>query len=116
MRPTHLLANLERSRFFDSDVERGDASLEFEWRPHSQRDEFRIQYAEPEKGWSCGWHQDETHEDLGAIHFQVDHESWNDPYREPATFDDSNPMAIFETCLNELRNRVPDLPAAVRSE
>ena len=114
MRPVRLVATLDLAVFFDQDLDAGDATLEFEWRPHSERDEFRIQYNEPGTQWSCGWHQDETHENLGPSHFQVDHEEWSAPHRESASFTDSNPMAILETCLTELRDRVPSLPESVR--
>ncbi len=114
MRPVRLAATLDRAVFFDQNTDAGDATLEFEWRPHSTRDEFRIQYNELRTPWSCGWHQDETHEKLGPSHFQVDYEAWPAPHRESASFTDSNPMAILETCLTELRDRVPSLPDSVR--
>lgn len=114
MRPVRLVATLDRAVFVDRDPATGEATLEFEWRPRAERDAFRIQYNEPGTAWSCGWHQDETHEDLGSSHFQVNHETWTTPHREYASFTDSNPMAILETCLGELRDRVPDLPASVR--
>lgn len=116
MRPVRLWATLDRTVFFDQNPDAGEATLEFEWRPQSERDAFRIQYNEPETPWSCGWHQDETHENLGPSHFQVDHEEWAGSHREPAPFTDSNPMAILETCLDELRDRVPNLPDSVRSD
>jgi len=75
-----------------------------------ERDEFRIQYTEPGTPWACGWHQDETHEQLGSSHFQVDHEAWAAPHHETASFTDPNPMAIIETSLSELWERVPTLP------
>ena len=115
MRPVRLVATRDHARFFEQDLGGGDATLEFEWRPHSERDEFRIQYTEPGTPWSCGWHQDDTHEELGPSHFQVDHGSWTAPHREAASFTDSNPMAILEVCLSELRERVPDLPESVRT-
>lgn len=110
MRPVRLTATLNRADFAAQNLEPGDATLEFEWRPQSERDEFRIQYNEPGSPWSCGWHQDDTHENLGPSHFQVDHEAWPEPHREAAAFTDSNPMAILEACLTELRDRVPELP------
>jgi len=114
MRPVRLTATLDRAVFFDQKQGAGEATLEFEWRPRSERDEFRIQYNEPGTSWSCGWHQDESHENLGPSHFQVDHEAWAASHRESAPFTDSNPMAILETCLGELRDRVPELPERVR--
>lgn len=116
MRPVRLTATLDRSVFFAEETAAGEATLEFEWRPHSERDAFRIQYNELGTPWSCGWHQDETHENLGPSHFQVDHEAWPTSHREPASFTDSNPMAILETSLSELRARVPELPESVRSD
>lgn len=56
MRPVRLMATLDRAVFLDDDTQTGDATLEFEWRPQSNRDEFRIQYDEPGAPWSCGWH------------------------------------------------------------
>ena len=113
MRPVRVVATLDRMTFFDQQSDTGEATLEFEWRPSPERDEFRIQYTEPGTPWACGWHQDGTHEDLGPSHFQVDHEAWAAPHRESASFVDPNPMAIIETSLSELRERVPTLPDAV---
>ena len=113
MRPVQLTATLDRATFFHQQSGSGEATLEFEWRPGPERDEFRIQYTEPGTPWACGWHQDGTHEDLGPSHFQVDHEAWAAPHRESASFTDPNPMAIIETSLTELRERVPALPDAV---
>jgi len=113
MRPVQITATLDRTTFFHRYGDNGEATLEFEWRPRSERDVFRIQYTEPGTPWACGWHQDTTHEDLGPSHFQVDHEAWSTPYRESASFSDPNPMAVIETCLSELRERVPILPQSV---
>ena len=114
MRPVRLMAALDRTTFFDLQSRESEATLEFEWRPSPERDEFRIQYTEPETPWACGWHQDETHEDPGSSHFQVDHEAWPARHREAAPFTDPNPMAIIETSLGELREHLPALPEAVR--
>lgn len=115
MRSVRLAATLDCAVFFDQDLDADEGTLEFEWRPRSERDAFRIQYTEPGVPWSCEWHQDETHENLGPSHFQVDYTEWEAPHRESTSFIDSNPMAILETCLSELRDRVPDLPESVRS-
>jgi len=116
MRPVRLTATLDRAVFFHQNQDASEATLEFEWRPRSERDGFRIQYNEPGTPLSCGWHQDESHENLGPSHFQVDHETWATSHRESASFTDSNPMAILETCLDALRDRVPELPDSVRPD
>lgn len=114
LRPVRIEASIDRELFFERSMGGGEARLAFEWRPRPDRDEFRIQYTEPGTPWSCGWHQDESHEPLGPSHFQVDHDGWETSCREPSSFMDPNPMAILETCLDELRERVPLLPESVR--
>lgn len=114
MRPIRLEATVDGAVFTKGAGSGTSATLEFEWRPRPTLDEFRVQYNEPGSPWSCGWHQDESHEPLGPSHFQVDHEAWSAPHREPASFTDPNPMAILEACLDELRERVPRLPDSVR--
>lgn len=113
MRPVQVVATFNEVTVFNQQPDTGPATLEFEWRPQPERDEFRIQYTEPGTPWACGWHQDETHEQLGPSHFQVDHEAWSVSHRESASFADSHPMAIIETSLSELRTRVPTLPESV---
>lgn len=116
VRPVRVAARLDTAAFLDQPAESATATLEVEWRPRPDRDAFRVQYVEDDAAWSCGWHQDATHEELGPCHFQVDHEDWPEPHREPASFPDSNPMAVLEACLGRLRERVPGLPASVRDE
>ena len=113
MRPVRLTTTLDRAIVYDQKEDVKEATLEFEWRPRSERDVFRVQYTEPGTPWACGWHQDTIHEDLGPSYFQVDHKAWSAPHREPASFSDPNPMAIIETGLSELRERVPALPESV---
>lgn len=114
MRPVRVRATLDTETFLDRSYAPTTATLEIEWRPRRDRDVFRIQYDEPGEPWSCGWHQDDTHEELGPSHFQVDHADWNASRRKPASFADPNPMAILETCLDELRSRLPVLPESAR--
>lgn len=114
MRPVFVRATIDTALFLGQEYAPSTAHLETEWRPRSDRDEFRIQYTDPGEPWSCGWHQDTTHDDLGASHFQVDHSAWDSSVREPASFTDPNPMAILDVCLDELCSRVPTLPESVR--
>jgi hypothetical protein len=114
MRPVFVRATIDMTRFLKQEYTPSTAQLEIEWRLRSERDEFRIQYTEPGEPWSCGWHQDDTHDNFRASQFQVDHSTWKSSIREPASFTDPNPMAIIETCLNELTKRVHTLPDSVR--
>jgi hypothetical protein len=116
MRPTQIHAVLDTETFFGQEYERERAELEVEWRPRSDRDVFRVQYNEHGTAWSCGWHQDEDHEELGPCHFQVDHADWDRGHHESCAFEDTNPMAVLERCLEELRERVPGLPAPVKED
>ena len=45
--------------------------------------------------------------------FQVDHSDWDEGNYEPVVFEDTNPMAVLERCLEELRERVPVLPESI---
>lgn len=114
MRPIRVRATIDTETFFERAYSPSIAELTIEWRPRRDRDEFRIQYVETDGSLSCGWHQDETHENLGASHFQVDCSEWDGSHRESASFRDPNAMAILETCIEELRTRVPALPDSVQ--
>lgn len=114
MLPTRVVATIDTERWFGSGYRVDSATLEVDWRPRTGRDWFRIQYTESAANWSCGWHQDSSHEELGPNHFQIDCAAGESSRREPGTFDDPNPMAVLEYCLSELERRVPELPADVR--
>jgi len=116
VRPVRIAARLDTAPLLDRADGPRTATLEAAWRPRPGRDAFRVQYAEADAAWSCGWHQDSTHAALGPCHFQVDHADWPEPYREPASFPDPNPMAVPEACLRRLRERVPGLPGRVRTD
>lgn len=116
VRPVRVTALLDTETFLNQPAGSTAATLEAEWRPRQERDAFRVQYAEDDAAWSCGWHQDSSHPSLGPCHFQVDHEEWPEPHRERASFHDPNPMAVLEACLDRLRRRVPGLPGSVREQ
>ena len=50
-----------------------------------------------------GWHQDETHVDLGECHFQIDHRG-ETVQREGAEFLDVHPLNAFERRLDDIVN------------
>ncbi|MCL7418505.1 MAG: hypothetical protein M8354_11795 [Halalkalicoccus sp.] len=99
-RPTTVTARIDGTEFGSGP----DGDLEIEWRPRDDEDDqFRIQFIPVHGQWSCGWHQDGTHEELGPAHIQLDHHEQDRARRSGARFDDGMPMAVLETCLDALR-------------
>ena len=80
---------------------RTDESHEYYW----------FNWIEPARSLLVGWHQDDTHDDLGPVHLQV-----NDGARaiahEPAQFIDSHPLDVVDRRLTSL----PDAILAVEWE
>lgn len=104
-RPTTITARIAGPDFGSCP----DGALEIEWRPReTEHDQVRIQFTPVEGAWSCGWHQDRTHEELGPAHVQIDHREWPEPRRDAVRFDDGVPMAVLETGLDALREHGTD--------
>ena len=73
--------------------------LEIHWKLTPPHDEFRIDYADPNTGFHCGWHRDDDHEALGATHFQYRTSAMETPRREGAVFEaESPPKLLWECC------------------
>ena len=68
-----------------------DTRIPYEW--------FRIDYADPNTGFHCGWHYDHTHEDLGEAHFQYQRSEMEETKRRPAAFEFESPPRILWDCL-----------------
>lgn len=112
LRPTTIVARIDGADFGSCP----DGDLEIEWRPReAEYDQFRIQFTPVHGQWSCGWHQDRTHEELGPCHVQVDRRERNHPRRGAARFDDGVPMAVLEACLDALREHGDDPERVLKS-
>ncbi|SFG90534.1 hypothetical protein SAMN04488063_3234 [Halopelagius inordinatus] len=86
--------------------------LEVHWKLTPPHDEFRIDYADPNQEFHCGWHQDEAHNDLGAAHFQYQTVSMETPHYEEAVFEAESPPKLLWECCNDLFETViPDYTA-----
>lgn len=85
----------------------GEAELQvsFDFPQTHPYDFYAIQWAEPNRGLMVGWHQDETHVDLGECHFQIDYRG-ETVQRSAAEFLDVHP-------LNVLGRRHDDLVAVL---
>lgn len=73
-----------------------------------QYDFYKIQWVEDERDLMIGWHQDETHMDLGECHLQIDYQG-ETVQREKAEFLDSHPMNVFDHRIDELPNIIDEL-------
>ena len=105
LRPTAITARIDGTDFGSCP----DGDLEIEWRPReAEDDQFRIQFTPAHGQWSCGWHQDRTHEELGPAHFQINQRDRDRPRRGAARFDDGMPMAVLEACLEALQEHGTD--------
>jgi hypothetical protein len=83
--------------------------LEVHWKQAPPHDEFRIDYADPNTGFHCGWHRDEGHSDLGATHFQYQTASMTSPQYEEAVFEaESPPKLLWECCTDLFENVIPE--------
>jgi hypothetical protein len=66
---------------------------------------YWFNWIEPERSLLVGWHQDDTHDDLGPVHLQVN-DGATPVAHEPAEFIDSYPLDVVEHRLNSLRDVV----------
>jgi hypothetical protein len=62
-------------------------------------------WIEPDRSLLVGWHQDDTHDDLGPVHLQVN-DGAIPVAHEPAQFINSHPLDGFERRLTSLRDAV----------
>ena len=85
-------------------------TLDVEWRFGSEGQQYRIHYADPNTGFSCGWHRDDDHPELGAVHFQYETPSTEETTHESAAFESSVPTEVLWRALERLfEERLPSL-------
>jgi len=113
-------ATISAPTFLGSEYPVDDAELHvsFAFPSNYSYDFYKVQWVESERDLMIGWHQDETHMDLGNCHFQIDYRG-KTVQRDESTFLDSHPLNVFEqrtddlvTILDELRweNDHPSVP------
>ena len=66
---------------------------------------YWFNWIEPDRRLLVGWHQDDTHDDLGPVHLQVN-DGTTPVAHEPAQFIDSHPLDVVERRLDLLRDVV----------
>lgn len=77
-------------------------TVEVRWKTSTPHDEFRIDYADPNLDFHCGWHQDEDHSDLGGAHFQYETGPMDGPAHELVKFEAESPSRLLWECLDRL--------------
>ena len=66
---------------------------------------YWFNWVEPERNLLVGWHQDDTHDDLGPVHLQINNET-TVVERQPAVFIDSHPLDVVARRLHSLQDAV----------
>jgi len=74
------------------------------WYRQTPHDWFRVDYVDPNTGLHAGWHQDESHPDLGRAHFQYTVD--NTTTRRAATFEHETPSLVLWEILEQLLSTV----------
>jgi len=69
------------------------------------RDQYWINWIEPDRSLLVGWHQDETHPEYGEVHLQVSHENTTVEHL-PAEYIESHPLDVLSRRLNQLPRTV----------
>lgn len=82
-------------------VKEAELHVSFDVPPNRPYDFYNIQWVEAEREFMFGWHQDETHVDLGECHLQLDYHG-ETVQREAAAFLDTHPMNVFDRRITDL--------------
>lgn len=96
-------ATIDAPGFLDTayPVATAELQVSFDFPPDQAYDFYTIQWVEPERALMLGWHQDETHMDLGDCHFQLDYQE-ETVQRQPAAFLDVHPLNVFDQRTDHL--------------
>ena len=94
--------------FFDYSYPSTTARVEIEFVLRQDWNHYWIQWVEPERGLSCGWHQDNTHMELGHCHFQIDYPDGSVD-REETAFLDAHPLSVVENRLRRLPEKLVEI-------
>jgi hypothetical protein len=100
---TGVRATITPERFLDTSYPAPEAELQvsFDFPQTHPYDFYRIQWVESDRNLMLGWHQDETHIDLGECHFQIDHHG-KTIQRDTAEFLETHPLNVFDERINDL--------------
>jgi hypothetical protein len=82
-------------------VDEAELQVTFDFPQTHSYDFYRIQWIESDRDLMIGWHQDETHTELGECHFQIDYRG-ETTQRSEAAFLDAHPLNVLDRRLDDL--------------
>jgi hypothetical protein len=106
--PYRVVAELDPRQFLDDDEYPATAArveIGVQLQTGELQEYYWFNWIEPERSLLVGWHQDDTHDDLGPVHLQVN-DGATPVAHEPAGFIDSHPLDVVERRRNSLRDMV----------
>jgi hypothetical protein len=106
--PYRVVAEVDPRQFLDDDeypVTTARVEIGFQLQTGEPYEHYWFNWIEPDRSLLVGWHQDDTHDDLGLVHLQVN-DGATPVAHEPAEFVDSHPLGVVERRLNSLRDAV----------
>jgi hypothetical protein len=89
-------------------VDEAELQISFDFPPNHAYDFYKIQWVEADRNLMIGWHQDETHMDLGECHFQIDYRG-ETVQREKAAFLDMHPLNVYDQRIDDLVDMINEL-------
>lgn len=106
--PYRIVGEVDARQFLEDGgypVSAARVEIGFQLQTGEPHEYYWFNWIEQERSLLVGWHQDETHADLGPIHLQVNDDTTAVAHH-PASFIDSHPLDVVE-------RRLASLPAAV---
>lgn len=102
--PYRVVAHVEPRAFLDDPsypVATARLEIGFQLPDHAPHESYWINWIEPDRRFLLGWHQDDTHPDLGHVHVQLT-QGETPVVRAAAQFIDNHPMAVVEARVRHL--------------
>ena len=106
--PYRVIGEANPQQYFRDDeypTETARIEVGFRLQTGEPYEHYWFNWIEPERSLLIGWHQDDTHDDLGPVHLQVN-DGTTAIDRQRARFIDSHPLDVVERRLGELHEAV----------
>jgi hypothetical protein len=106
--PYRVVAEVDPRQYLDDDeypVTTARVEIGFQLQTGEPHEYYWFNWIEPDRSLLVGWHNDDTHDDLGPVHLQVN-DGATPVLHESAEFIDSHPLDVVERRLHLLRDAV----------